>query len=86
MIAPMVHLNGTGIDELIRQVRTAVEAIDTAIEACKQAAPHARDYYLISDSAVLQATCEHLARLRKLEEVHNELSVIWRAIFDQRRR
>lgn len=76
MLTPTVHLNGTSHDELISLYRDALDAVNDAIQAVQKAAPHARDYYVQTSNAALQATREHLDRLAKLEHVRHELNVI----------
>ena len=83
MRTPTVHLNGTGAEELLRQLREAAESVSTAIDKVKAAAPHPRDYYVQSGEAGLIATREHIERLRRLEEVHDELATMWRDVFAQ---
>ena len=77
---PTVHLNGTGRDELLTQVREAHTAICDAIDALYVAAPHGRDYYTQGDDAYPAARTEHLARLSKLQAVRDEVWEIWEGI------
>jgi hypothetical protein len=52
---PTVHLNGTSRDELISQLRGAMEAVHAAEKALAQAGPHARDYYVVGPHAIQTA-------------------------------
>lgn len=73
---PTVHINGTSREELQRQNREAWAAINAAITALNNAAPHARDYYVEGEEAFRKAAAEHLTRKAKLLEVQKELTQI----------
>jgi hypothetical protein len=77
---PTIHLNGTSREELISQLRTAGEALLEARRALENAAPHGRDYYPQGKGAIQQAQTEHYERLRRIDDVYEELMVIWRGI------
>jgi hypothetical protein len=77
---PTIHLNGTSREELIRQLRVAGEALLEARRALENAAPHGRDYYPQGKGAIQQAQTEHYERLRRIDDVYEELMVIWRGI------
>lgn len=74
---PTVHSNGTGRPQLIEQNREAVTAIRRAIDALYAAAPHGRDYGMPGSAAYSVARDEHVARLRALEKIKNELAEIY---------
>ena len=85
MMVPTIHNNGTSERELILQLVRAASAIDVAMAALGNAAPHGRDYYpqdkgLVESSAYGKARAEHEARVRKLIDVKNELTEIGEAI------
>jgi hypothetical protein len=44
------------------------------------AAPHGRDYYTQSDTAIYVALDEHTTRLNMLAEIHNQLEAIAMAV------
>jgi hypothetical protein len=77
---PTIHLNGTSREELIRQLRVASEALLEARRALERTAPHGRDYYPQGKGAIQQAQTEHYERLRRIDDVYEELMVIWRGI------
>jgi hypothetical protein len=77
---PTIHLNGTSREELIRQLRVAGEALLEARRALENTAPHGRDYYPQGKGAIQQAQTEHYERLRRIDDVYEELMVIWRGI------
>jgi hypothetical protein len=71
---PSIHLNGTGKDDLVRQLSEAHLKLSQARDVLAQAAPHQRDYYVQKDqSNYHRARKQHEARLRKIEEVMSEL-------------
>ena len=77
---PTVHLNGTGRDALSRQYRDAAEAIQAAIIAHADAAPHGRDYYPQGGDAYRQASREHGERDARLRAVLAEVDAMWEHI------
>jgi len=80
MIVPTIHLNGTGKEDLIKQVREAHSAVCEAIDKLYGMAPHGRDYYPQGDFAYAEARTEHLARLEPLQSVRDELMDLWQGI------
>jgi len=82
MITPTIHLNGTSRDSLLTGYRNAYDAVDDAISALKQTAPHGRDYYVQGDNVITAAVSEHFARLNALESVKTQLETICLAIMD----
>lgn len=73
MILPTIHLNGTSKNNLFDGYVTALLAVEAAIDAVAQAAPHGRDYYPQGDHALRQAQAEHQDRLRRLNAISEEL-------------
>lgn len=74
MIIPAIHINGTGRLALAEQYAQAALAIDDAIKALIEAAPHARDYYIQQDpDAFRKAVAEQESRVARLREVREEL-------------
>ena len=69
---PTVHLNGTSPKELQEQIRAAIDALHLAVEAMRNAAPHARDYYPQGDDVYNVAATQHYNRINKIEEVIQE--------------
>jgi hypothetical protein len=76
MMKPSIHLNGSSRDDLFDGYMTALEAMQTAIYAVIQTAPHGRDYYPQGDDALRQAMAEHRDRLRRLGTVADELNAL----------
>ena len=73
MILPTIHMNGTSREELVAQLEFASMALETAYQTLKRAAPNGRDYYPQGPEAIGVATAEHMARLKKLDEVKHEV-------------
>lgn len=79
---PTIHLNGTGGPALFEQMKTAVAAAASALEAHSAAAPHGRDYYVQNPNAWGAAYAQWEARQRKLWDVHSELEHLMHQIYD----
>ena len=73
MQVPLVHLNGTSKDALVRQNVEARTAVRKAMEALIRAAPHGRDFYPLGNEAWCVAQDEFNSRLARLREVFSEL-------------
>lgn len=82
-VSPTVNLNGTGVDDLLQQLRDAVEAVDAATTAVVKATPHGRDYQ-VGEARYEVARAEHVLRLVKLEEIHTELTAIFSNVYQQK--
>ncbi len=82
VIAPTIHLNGSGRQRLLDQCMDATQALVGAIDAVNAMSPNGRDYYPQGSGAIAVATGEHLARLRKLEEIRAEIAALAEAIAD----
>ncbi len=76
MILPTIHRNGSSKDDLFDGYMTALAAMQTAIDAVIQTAPHGRDYYPQGDDALRQAMVEHRERLLRLGAVADELNAL----------
>jgi hypothetical protein len=81
---PLVHLNGTGREQLAAQYESAALALTTAIDALMEAAPNARDYYPLGPDAFSEAQREHASRLSRLLTVKDELSALWEHVEETR--
>jgi len=46
---PLIHLNGSGRTALVNQQLALLDALQVALEAAAQAAPHERDYYPLAE-------------------------------------
>lgn len=77
---PVVHLNGTGKEELLKLYDDAFTKLESAYHALKKAAPNGRDYYTISAFAISGAQNDHRNRLRLIDSVKDELEEIMKGI------
>ena len=72
MINPIINLNGSSADALIRPRMAAIDCLMDAIEALKQVAPHGRDY--IGDPPRLDLDRDiHFHRIVALRDICEEL-------------
>ena len=77
-ILPVIHLNGTSADELIRVRSEAYDALGVAYEALRQMSPNGRDYYPIDANAISIAVEQHRKRQQAIDDIRNELECeIW---------
>lgn len=77
---PTIHLNGTSKERLIEALCAASAALDDAYKAMKQTAPNGRDYYPQGPDAIHTAEAQHMARLKKVDEVKDEIDALTLAI------
>jgi len=84
MLVPTVHLNGSGFDNLYRDYRAALKAVQEARHALP--VPHGRDYYVMEQGSFERARAQYEAQRRRLDEIEEELSGILLGIMDQRER
>lgn len=79
VVLPIVHLNGTSKEDLLRQRTELWDALGVVEDKLRQAAPNARDFHL-EQGLYEQACAQHARRLeilrRLLAEVETELSGI----------
>ena len=76
MILPTIHRNGSSKDDLFDGYMAALAAMQTAIDAAAQTAPHGRDYYPQGDDALRQAQAAHQDRMRRLHAIAAELTAL----------
>ncbi len=74
LIVPTVHMNGTSKRDLLEQYVDAMQAIQEAIEALPH--PHGRDYYVVSESELMEALLQRKAWQEKLSSIYNDLEQI----------
>ena len=84
VFVPTVHLNGTGYADLFQQLDAVTEALDAALSAMSRATPHGRDYYTHGD-AISPSRGDHFGRVRKIEQVWEEINAIKLGVYRQRR-
>src|ERR1035437_1215708 len=76
MQLPTIHMNGTGKQALIDQLTAASDALETAFQAMKQAAPNGRDYYPQGAVAMERAEAEHRDRMTRLDMIKAEVDAM----------
>jgi ferredoxin-NADP reductase len=82
--APTIHFNGSSADHLLDDYKDASTALKMAVDALSATAPNARDYYVAGPDAFSTAQREHVERIRRLGDVHDEIHEIMLAVADQR--
>lgn len=88
LMIPTVHLNGTGREELERQLQEAANAVQVAMATLAQASPNGLDYYMQPDvdglrPAIHVAMGQHESRMGRLRSVLDELAAIYEGVVDQ---
>lgn len=78
---PMIHLNGSGSEQLMSALRDARLAIVRAEEALARTAPHPHDYYITMDFEIARQC--YYKRQERLQSVRTELEMIHEGIDDQ---
>jgi hypothetical protein len=73
MLVPTIHLNGTARSELHANYCRAYEALSDAMHELGKTAPHGRDYYPQSPTAINHAIEEHRARCDALQSVKAQI-------------
>ena len=74
-----VNLNGSSVDSLIGEYRTARRAINAAITAFVQVRPHGRDFQMQAPPEFARAQDEYE---QKLKELHGCLQFVEAHIYD----
>lgn len=76
MIFPTIHNNGSDPETLLSKYTAASTALREALELLEECAPHARDHYVQSTEAMVQASKEHTERIQKLISVKAEIAML----------
>jgi hypothetical protein len=82
---PTLHMNGSGLKDLMDPLETAYTAATTLVEALAKMGPNARDYYVQANpnEAFEQARREHSNRIQAVVTIMRELEHIADALFRQ---
>lgn len=72
IVFPLVHLNGTHVDDLIQQQRDVRDACSVLYKALADAAPNGRDYYLLGCDVAQKAYDEHKQRLIMVAQIKQD--------------
>ena len=88
MIAPTVHMNGSGRASLFEQHRAMLDALKKASEALSGGFPHGRDYYVqdgdgTAGEANSRARREMQTRITIVRQMEEEIRAIMINIYDQ---
>ncbi len=83
VLAPRIHLNGTGAETLISEYEAAMSAIASAIETASNVTVNARDYHVISPEAFRAAVAQHQSAIDKLRESRAHFVAVFEAIMNQ---
>ena len=74
MQLPIINLNGTDRDDLLKDYLTAKRALEDGLKALSAVWPHGRDYQTGGD--VQQAMREHADRCKVVRQVIAEIDTI----------
>jgi len=83
LIAPLVHLNGSGKSYLEYRLSQASDALNGAYSAMREVCPNGRDYYPLGPVAMARAEREHRSRLERLDAIKAEVDAIAEAVAGQ---
>jgi hypothetical protein len=77
-LLPIVNTNGTSVDVLLAEYKTAYNACDEFITALAQITVHGRDYQMHVDpgGSFTKAQTRHYERMKKLGEIIHELRLV----------
>lgn len=80
--APMIHMNGTSAENLLRYCKEARQHLNDARTQMINLCPHMRDYYIAENGTDLhrKARAEHNARLTMLDAVLDDIEALQLAI------
>lgn len=81
LTVPALHLNGSGYENLIEEYNNQANALQIAIRALETSGPHPRDYYVVSDTAYVDARSAHFDRIKALNKVYQEINAIRDALY-----
>ncbi len=76
MILPIVNINGTERDDLLKDYMAARKALQLAVEALGAASPHGRDYQTMPQGSFYAAQPEPADRIVKVRSVLAEIETI----------
>lgn len=79
--APILHLNGSGFDNLFEQYANAAGSVRKAIQDLP--VPHGRDYY-VQEGAFERARAQHQDRVERLQGILEELQGVLEELSEQK--
>lgn len=82
---PLIHLNGSGRENLAKQYEAALDAVRNAIDKMISVTPHMRDYYPLTngEEAYKRAQTEHAERLKALYDIKYELAALMLSVMEE---
>jgi hypothetical protein len=80
-VMPLIHLNGSGRERLLREYEAASETLSAFIESWRDVTFHPRDYYPLGDSAWDQARADRMEMSEKLSDIKNYIDTHLQSIF-----
>lgn len=81
---PIVHSNGSGKENLLRELREAANTARKLLDQLRSAFPHGRDYYVSKDErAYEKARAEWIAREEAVGRVLSDLEHIVAKVYEQ---
>lgn len=83
MVAPTINNNGDNGEALLERHKEARRAIEAAIKAMREIAPHGRNYQTQPDSCLRFASEAYHLRLQALQEISSDVYGVAIAIFGQ---
>ena len=81
-VMPVIHLNGSGRERLLREYEAAAEALSHFIDRWRSTTFHPRDYYPIGDDAWDQAKADRMEMSAKLYDIEKYINLHLQSIFD----
>jgi hypothetical protein len=81
---PVININGTSADELMRVHIEACEALRAAIKALQETTPHGRDFQTVTPVEYNAARHQYFERSKRLHEILDEVVAITTDIHGQR--
>lgn len=83
IIAPLVHMNGSGYNRLATGLDVALQRLTSALDALCAAAPHARDYYPLGDGVYEQARAQWEAHYAAVLAAHDYVEAVYVKVDEQ---
>lgn len=81
---PSIHSNGTDAKTLQEEIRKACSDLMVARMSVAAMTVHSRDHYVKADKESFKAAqTEHVARLKALDVIYNDLIEVYKGIADQ---
>lgn len=83
LIPPTININGTSPEELLKQHRSVLAAIDMVQRAMAEASPHGRDYQTRHAEVYMAARDAWVQRMQVVVRLRAEIEANGEAIVEQ---